>query len=390
MISLMKNTIGLLLLFVANMALAHPFSKNAQVSLLTCSSGEELYSLFGHSAIRVQDTTSHSDIVYNYGTFDFDTENFYLKFIRGKLNYCLSLEEFRDMETAYKYEKRGIFEQVLQLTPNEKDVLLDLLEENYLPENRFYKYDFFYDNCSTRIRDIIQRAAKRNYIAAPHTQAKQTFRQMLHDCVDKPMPWVGFGFDLILGMNTEKIATPNQRMFLPYELMYGLDAAQRKDTLQTIVGARNLLIPVVPVITELTPISPNQACWCIFIIFACITFFNFTRNAYFDGLDRLLFFIAGAMGCLFVLMWVATDHHTTYKNLNMLWAIPTHFLGAFAFRRKGMRIYWVWTVLMSIGFLAGWQFLPQHFHSAVLPLVLTLGMRAAALCASRTAGLRQV
>jgi Domain of unknown function (DUF4105) len=383
MMSFFRNSCIFLLIFAFKSAFAHPFSQNAQVSLLTCSSGEELYSLFGHSAIRVQDTTLHSDIVYNYGTFDFHTDNFYVKFTRGKLNYCLSLEEFRDMEAAYTQEGRGMVEQVLNLSPNEKDQLLDLLEDNYLPQNRFYKYDFFYDNCSTRIRDIIQRAVRTNYIATPHTNKKETFRQMLHNCVDKPMPWVGFGFDLILGMNTEKIATPQERTFLPYELMYSLDAAKRTDFMQTMVGVHNTLITAHPSTAPPTPISPNQACWCIFIIFAAITFFNFTRNAYFDGLDRLLFFVVGLMGCIFIFMWTATDHHTTYKNLNMLWAIPTHLLAAFLFRRKGMRVYWVGTVVVMLVFLASWQFLPQNFHTAIVPLVLTLAMRAAALCVSR-------
>ena len=136
-------------------SLAQALSERASISLLTGSPGTELYSTFGHSAIRVHDPSTGMDIVFNYGTFDFNTPNFYLKFAQGKLNYKLSIETFEQFRAGFIYENRSVVEQKFNLTQTQKNLLFALLEQNYLPENRFYKYDFFFDNCATRIRDLM-------------------------------------------------------------------------------------------------------------------------------------------------------------------------------------------------------------------------------------------
>lgn len=134
-------------------------SSRLRISLLTCTPGEELYSTFGHSALRVTDSNAVTDLVYNYGTFNFDDEGFYLKFARGKLLYYVSVELFRDFAANYQYENRGITEQVLNLSGEEKIRMRHFLEENLQPQNRYYKYDFFFDNCTTRLREYPQTSA---------------------------------------------------------------------------------------------------------------------------------------------------------------------------------------------------------------------------------------
>ncbi len=132
-------------------------SCHLRISILTCSPGEELYSTFGHSAIRITDSVSHHDIVYNYGTFNFDEPGFYTKFIRGKLSFYLSTDDFESFMNEYLEEKRDITEQVLNLTCAEKYNIVMLLQANMMAANRTYKYDFTFDNCTTRLRDLIEK-----------------------------------------------------------------------------------------------------------------------------------------------------------------------------------------------------------------------------------------
>src|SRR5690606_31625041 len=153
---LRKIMLGMFALLATSISFAqHIDTSRTRISLLTCTPGSELYSVFGHSALRVVDSNAVTDIVYNYGTFDFNDPNFYSKFVRGKLNYYLSTEYFRDFVYGYRLEGRGITEQVLLLTAEEKLALKKFLRENLKPENRHYAYDFFLDNCTTRLRDLI-------------------------------------------------------------------------------------------------------------------------------------------------------------------------------------------------------------------------------------------
>ena len=132
-------------------------SPKAELSVITCGPGtEELYASFGHSAFRVQDIPNKIDRIYNYGTFNFNTPNFYTKFVQGKLLYQLSAYDFGRFLQGYHLENRWVKGQVLDLTPNEVQQVYDYLENNALPQNRDYKYDFFYDNCSTKLYEVLE------------------------------------------------------------------------------------------------------------------------------------------------------------------------------------------------------------------------------------------
>jgi hypothetical protein len=155
-INLALTIFSILFLVTTYQAIAQKqqLSDQAVISLITADPGEELYSLFGHSAIRVKDTVNNQDLVFNYGTFNFNTPNFYMKFTRGKLLYMLSIQQFDRFKRSYEYEKRDLKEQILNLTQDQKQAIFQFLLWNYQPENRYYKYDFFFDNCATRIRDV--------------------------------------------------------------------------------------------------------------------------------------------------------------------------------------------------------------------------------------------
>lgn len=171
-------------------------AQNYRISLLTCDPGDELYSAFGHNAVRVLDNDTGRDIVFNYGTFDFDTPNFYLKFARGKLDYMLSVSTYEQFILHYQYLQRSVREQVLDLSPEQTLRTVQFLQENYEPQNRFYRYDFFFDNCATRIRDMVEMVLG-DQLKWGETEASsgKTFRNLIDEYV-YPMPWADFGIDL--------------------------------------------------------------------------------------------------------------------------------------------------------------------------------------------------
>ena len=190
-------------------------SGTARISLMTVAPGAELYSTFGHSALRVFDPERGLDKIYNYGTFDFDQPNFYLNFVRGRLLYSLATESFRSFEYGNRLEQRQMKEQVLALRPDQKQRLFDLLEENATPANRDYLYDFFYDNCATRIRDVLQKATS-DSLQWERNQLPEgtTLRDLLGFYLTEH-PWTQYGINLVLGKPTDRLADTYSSMFLP-------------------------------------------------------------------------------------------------------------------------------------------------------------------------------
>ncbi|MFO7596490.1 MAG: DUF4105 domain-containing protein, partial [Desulfocurvibacter africanus] len=220
-----SGLVGLLLpLIVSPPAGAQPLSLSgaSSVSVLTMLPGGELYSAWGHTAIRITDPLAGLDVTFNYGTFDFDQPDFYLKFVRGQLDYELSAASFEQTLRAYRFLERAVIEQQLDLTLEQRNRLFGLLQANYLPENRAYRYDFFFDNCSTRPRDILENTLALHIGSDKADPNADSFRRLLKaGLADKP--WTEFGIDLVLGLPSDRIATPRERLFLPLELLTALD-----------------------------------------------------------------------------------------------------------------------------------------------------------------------
>lgn len=351
-------------------------SSRIRISLLTCTPGEELYSIFGHSALRVIDSNSVTDHVFNYGTFDFSDEDFYLKFTRGKLLYFVSLDRTEDFIYNYVAEGRGITEQVLKLSADEKKEIKQALIENLKEENRFYKYDFFLDNCTTRLRDIILKHKHPSPILPAVMPADTRFRQAIHQYLEKGgQYWSELGIDILLGAPTDKIMTAAEQEFLPDNLMYALDSAQNTQIVQ-----QKIAVFTVPE-KDNTNIFLKP-----FVVFSVVLIFYLLlerlkykfAEVFLSILDRLLFFATGFLGILLVLMWTATDHSMTKNNFNLLWAFPGFLICAFVagsdkvFAKK---LFLFHAVLMSIT-LAGWFIFPQEMNNGLLPIVVLLLYRS--------------
>ncbi|WP_299818288.1 DUF4105 domain-containing protein [uncultured Pontibacter sp.] len=358
-------------------------SPEAKISLITCSSGDDLYAVFGHSAVRVQDPTLGMDVIFNYGTFDFNEPNFYLKFARGKLNYKLSAAHFQDFVYNYAQENRSVFEQELNLTPEQKQKYWLFLTNNYLPANRFYLYDFFFDNCATRIRDGLEATFPDQIkFNIDHLDKDYSFRNLI-DLYLPPQPWGDFGIDLALGAKIDREATPYEYMFLPDFLSQGFANATINQSGQAVPLAGK----PVAVFTQEPPadkpfalFTPTILSWALLLIVVAATLLDIKKKRRSRTLDTLLFFAAGLLGILLLLLWFGTDHQATANNFNLLWAIPTHMVAAF-YLGKRILPEWVRRYMEISGLITGmfvlfWWILPQEPHLAFIPLALTFALRA--------------
>lgn len=346
-------------------------SSSAQISLMTVAPGSELYSTFGHSAVRVFDPVERIDRVYNYGTFDFDQPNFYMNFCRGKLLYMLDLEPNRSFQKGNLAEERFMKEQVLGLNDAQKGRLFNLLEDNALEENRYYKYDFFYDNCATRIRDIVNLSAfeQVRFDTAGFSKGI-TLRQMLKPYL-AAHPWTDFGIDLVLGAPADKIASPEQAMFLPDGLHDGFAKAKLPDGTPLVVSENRI-----PEGSSSTPEKrsggPGQPFWAMLLvlIIGAATMFNKRAAVIFD---TIFWLVLGIGGLIIGFLWFFTDHGATKTNLNLFWALPTHLL--FFYRRKrtpNTELYFMVTGIVAAMLLFCWTFLPQEFPIAALPILVLI------------------
>lgn len=342
-----------------------------RVSLLTCSPGDELYSTFGHSALRVTDSVSGRDLVFNYGTFNFEESNFYMKFVRGKLNYFISVEEFNSFAADYNAENRSITEQVLNLNCEEKEKVLEFLNWNMMPANRFYKYDFTFDNCTTRLRDLVDTISGNSIVYHKILAEPITFRDAIHDYLNRNnKSWSKLGIDILLGRRLDRLMTDREVTFLPDYLMQSLDSASINGI--PLVNEKELILK-----RQYVPQKDDNITNPLFIfscLFVLIAFLSFSGNRFIQrilaSLDGVFFFICGLIGLLLIFMWLWTDHYMTKDNYNLLWAWPTNLVAAFYVhnQKRFARIYFFIYALAQILLIAGWFFLPQELNIALIPL----------------------
>ncbi len=343
-------------------------SDSARFSLITVAPGEMLYSTFGHSALRVYDPIQRIDRCYNYGTFDFDQPNFILKFCRGRLLYFLDIESYRSFEYGNLYDHRPMREQWLQLDAEQRQRLFDLLQENAQEANRYYKYDFFYDNCATRIRDIVKEAFFYQItFDSSRLTPGITMRQLLHLYL-KEKPWTQFGIDLVLGMPADHVATAENHMFLP-DFVHDLFASARiDDSTRLVQSERSIPSQPLPPGPAYQPDFFGHPLWvtCLVALLGLLSMANPRTEHIFD---TLFWLVLGLAGLLMFLLWVATDHSATKNNWNILWALPTHLL--YFWRRT--RTEWIENYFMGVGILAAltllfWAVIPQAMPIAAIPI----------------------
>jgi len=347
--------LALLLTLNVSATTLSPYSK---ISVLTCSPGPEPYAIFGHSAIRVYDSVTKVDVVFNYGTFDFDDPGFYRKFLGGRLLYFLSATTFDDFLPEYQDGDRIVWEQVLKMTTAEKQAIFDRLLDNLKEEHRYYRYDFLYDNCTTRIRDDIQHIRGNGWISPPSGPIR-SFRQQFARTYSYN-PWAGFGIDICTGLPADKHPDAKQNLFLPQNLFDALQRAHLVDS--TIVY--NFSKP------KTLPGTPLSICWILFAISVLLLAAEIKFRRRFIVVDATLFTITGLIGLVMLSLWAFTDHRISHWNLNLLWASPLNLIALFwkKFKKRYFPFYSILLGLLAIFMLIE----PRFLNAAVLPLIWTL------------------
>lgn len=356
----------------------------AFASVITCGAGDEFYTTFGHSAIRICDTSQQIDLVYNYGTFNFNIPHFYWTFARGRLDYSISRQSYPSFLSEYDYEGRAVWEQRLRLSNQEVNNLFVLLETNYLPEYRYYKYDFFRDNCATRVRDMVSSClCHRTLSAECTTDTNHTYRQLLYRYTERNLLWWRLGVDIALGQRCDHRCSNYEYMFSPIEMMHQYDTMLVSDTHQPLCD------PAVQVLPETrTPlrrsISPTLLFWVIFIGVVLLTLLQWRKGWRLGWFDAVLFVLPFLISVLVIFLWFFTNHYCTRPNLNILWASPLFLYFAIRQRRSQLWVVVAQLVLLLAAMVMTLAPLPQQLNQAILPIALILALRLLSLVKQNT------
>lgn len=353
-----------------------PLSPTAQASLITCGPGDDFYTSFGHSAIRICDSANGVDWVYNYGTFDFDTPNFYWKFMRGQLDYSLGRFSYETFIHTYRAERRWVRENRLNFTPQEVGNLYMMLEWNYEPAQRYYRYDFFRENCATKVRDMIYSVNGSKKVEKGSWDEGVSYRDYLHTAMRDKLEWWALGVDLLLGLPADHRCTADEAMFYPLAMQEELEGVK--------FGGAPLLGTTKPLLAERRGAVPDS--FPPFVVFTllfalavvtkvCDKRFKL-RFSIFNLLTRILFVLAGLIGLFLLFMWFGTDHHCTQWNLNILWASPMLIWIAIFMADTPRGALWC-----QLGMFTGalvWV-LWCHLSIALIPIIFTLAFCTALL-----------
>ena len=350
-------------------------SYESEISVLTCGSGKELYSLFGHTAIRVKDPIKKFDYVFNYGVFNFSTPNFYWKFGMGNLDYYIDYSTYKRFIHEYTHRKRNVYEQKMNLTYTQKQKIFDFLLNNIQPQNKYYRYKFVKDNCSTRIRDVFTKNLG-NQIQFKDNKSNYTYWNLLdhyliNDSYSRMLIYI------ILGSPMNKKAGYFQEMFLPDYLLNAFNTAtiNINNTKQKLVRSTKLILSF-----QNKKEKPKYSAFTlslfffIFILLISLLEIKFKFRAYL--IDYLIFIPTFALGLIICFLWFISNHTETAYNLNIIWACPINLIALILIKKNfGQTFFKVYSVVLIITIVC-WFWLPQSMPISMLPFAIVVLIRS--------------
>ena len=353
----MKKIIILFSLFF--LTVFNTFSNDhIEISLLTCSSGKETFTAWGHSALRIQDNRANIDVVYNFGLFDFDTPNFYMKFIKGKLKYKLGAHRTQNFYNSYLIENREIIEQKLNLSDENKEKIISRLEYLYKPENRYYYYSFVKKNCTTELRDLILENVETNF---SNETTNKTHREEINEYLHGRL-WLKFSMSLIMGYKVDRKINKYEGMFLPYYLYNGI-----KDLIvngEKLVEKENIYNDIEDEATYPLFLSPF---FILSIVFLILVFFRSPL------LQNSILLIIGITGLVIFSVSLITEHPELRYNINPIWINPLYIVLVFATKKSKLKRYLAaFLQVLLIAMIPIWLFKFQYFEWTYLPVFLLM------------------
>ena len=380
----MRNTLRLifllpmLLFFVGN---AYSEDKR-RVSLLTCSPGEQVYELFGHTALRFVDPSRGVDVVFNYGLFSFSEPNFVWRFVLGETDYILGATDYNYFILEYAERGSGVTEQVLALDSLQKSEIIEALVKNSLPQNRTYRYNFLFNNCTTKARDkIVEAVGGKIEYNTPSIGDSLTFRQIVHQYT-AGYPWYQFGMDMLLGAPADVVAHRSGAQFAPCVLMQEFIDATVVDEegCRGVVAEQNeLLLPQVreSETNNLTPFNVSL----LLLLFTFVVMLCERRNKINFWLwDIFIMLLQGASGAVLLFMVLFSQHPAVDCNWLLIWLnpLPLVLLPILIYRlKKGLSMTFMWIeVLMPALFILLSPLLPQCFPASLYNCAVAVIIRS--------------
>ena len=348
---------------------------SADVYMITCAPGTASYSIYGHTALRITMRNAPFDMVYNWGIFDFSTPNFVYRFAKGKLDYMLGAYSYERFLEEYIAEGRSVWSQKLNLTTGEKEKLFSLINENLKPENVKYRYDFFFDNCATRVRDIVAASAV-DTVIFPVKDKARSFRQLI-DPYQKVLPWLDFGADMLLGLQADRKATVADEMFLPVFLRDNFAGSMiiHNGNSEPLAGPVETVVDIPSPSYGKKVWVPQAVFWLIFVFVVLVTFV-FKRPGLEKFIDFVLFFIYSLLALVLVFTNILSEHDALRLNLLFLGInilIPVLF-GMLIAGRKAVKLSRL-TLTISLLWIPVSLLAGQGINPALIPLVLIIMVR---------------
>ena len=351
-----------------------PPMDSVEFSLLTCQPHDEVYSLYGHTAIRYHELKPGGlDLAFNYGVFDFKKPHFVARFVFGLTDYELGAYPYKYFVREYRRFGSMVTEQVLNLTDEEKMALHDALAINLRPENKIYRYNYFYNNCTTKARDIIESCINGKVEYAGREDYTPSYRDMVHS-MTRNNPWSRFGNDLLLGIKADWKTDLRQQEFLPGNLMYDFDHAQiySNGSYRPLIKERRIAVPAgVQIIESGFPLTPLACAAILLAVGIVIFFFEWRKKRAFVLWDVLLMITTGTIGIVLTLM-LFSQHPTVSLNLQIILCNPLPWLFLWPVIRGRETRYWKITAILAVLFLIGsfFQCYAEGIHVLALCLLM--------------------
>lgn len=339
-------------------------SDSTTISLLTEGPASDFYTAWGHSAIRINDRLNKTDQVFNFGSFDFNDEYFYLKFIKGTLRYTESIYDYSTYLAAAYQDPHRIVEQELNLSKNQQQQIADELFRLYLPENRYYLYDWMKVNCSTKLRDVLSAGIGKDFFISKQIKPGATsFREHEEPYLYDDL-WMKFGTNIVIGSPADRLINPYEETFMP-DGLYGALKIMKLGNGKPLVKKENIVLQGIKGKNTITFFSPVLLFWLLFLAVIALSFNSKIARI----INLLLFSISGLLGLFFLYLWFGSDHAETRNNWNILWAFPLHLI--YPALKNTARQYYSWFILfLTIGMLSAWSFIPQKLEPAVIAILM--------------------
>ena len=346
-----------------------------KISIISIGEGSSLADAFGHTGIRV--VSNGSDIVFNFGVYDFSAPNFYSNFVKGRPVYKLAVQKYENFKDGYIYQNRYLVEHELNINEESKMNIIDLLINNSRPENKYYTYDYLRDNCSTRVADILIDDTNNEFKDDKlESEAVFTYRELIHKKIGENS-WAAVGIDLCLGAIIDKKISVRETFFIPEKLMQYMD---------------ELMIDYSKPITKNIIFSPDSPSRynegfpkpfllnsIISFLIILLTYFNFKNNSWNRSIDFIIYLFSGLVGVLIIYLWFFSNHFASAQNFNFLWAFPFNLAVVFALIRKTPPMWTINFVKLNIILLIllfiHWTTGVQKYNITLLPIFISLLVR---------------